>query len=360
LWQDTTSSRSPTQYHAAVMRVMQQFNVPGAVAGVWRPGDIPWREAFGVADIASGRAMTLADHFPIGSITKSFTVTVVFQLARDGVLSMDDPIGKYVPGIPDGDRITLTHLAAMESGVKSYTAVTAFVEKFAQDLARPWTNAEIVSYAVPESPVFDPGLEYNYSNTNTVLLGMAVETATLTPLGRVMQTRIFDPLGLANTAYPLVIAPPDPHPSPYLVSLTTREQIPVDLVNPTALGPSGAMTSTLDDLALWAEALGTGRLLTRAQQSFRLSHARVATDGPTYDNYGVGIGEIHGWWGHTGSGLGFQAAAFHDPRTRTIIATIVNASPLDDTPHSPDDEDRRELNIAEEIFIELEKVVSAG
>src|SRR5436305_6399915 len=100
---------------------------------------------------------------------------------------------------------------------------------------------------------------------------MAVEAATLAPLGSVRRTRIFDPLGLANTAYPLVIAPPEPHPSAYLVSLTTSEQIQVDLVNPTALGPAGAMTSTVDDLALWADALGIGRLLTHAQQSFRLS-----------------------------------------------------------------------------------------
>jgi D-alanyl-D-alanine carboxypeptidase len=119
------------------------------------------------------------------------------------------------------------------------------------------------------------------------------------------------------------------------------------------------MVSTLDDLAVWAEALGTGRLLTPAQQSIRLSHARVVTDGPTYDRYGVGIGEIDGWWGHTGSALGFQAAAFYDPRTGTVIAAIVNASPLDDTPRYPDDEDRLDPNIAEEIFIELEKVASA-
>jgi D-alanyl-D-alanine carboxypeptidase len=99
-----------------------------------------------------------------------------------------------VPGIPNGAEITLTQLAAMESGVKNYTAVIAFLEKFAKDLARPWTNVEIVSYAVPESPVFGPGENYNYSNTNTVLLGMVIEAIAQVPLGSVMQTRIFDAL----------------------------------------------------------------------------------------------------------------------------------------------------------------------
>ena len=359
LWEEQSSGPSPKQYRDAVAGVVEHFRAPGAVAGVWYPGEPPWKAALGVADVASGRPLKLDDHFSIRSITKSFAVTAIFQLARDGALSLDDTISQYVPGIPNGTTITLTQLAAMESGVRNYTEVIAFLEIFAKDFAKPWTNAEIVSYAIPKSPVFDPGAQYNYSNTNTVLLAMVVESVTKAPLGDFLQARIFVPLGLADTTYPTTVPLPDPHPLPYLVNEKTGEQIPVDLVNPTALGGAGAMVSTLDDLAAWAEALGTGGLLTPAQQTFRLSHSRPATSGPVYDRYGVGIGQLDGWWGHTGSALGFQAAAFHDPRTGGVIAAAVNASPLDDTPRFPDDEGRLEPNIAEEIFRALAAVVAS-
>jgi len=358
-WDEQNGGASPARYRSAVNDVLAHFHAPGAVAGFWVPGAVPWTSAFGIADVTTGRPMTLDDHFSIRSITKSFTVTAIFQLARDGALSLDDTISQYVPGIPNGATITLTQLAAMESGVRNYTEVLAFLEIFAKDFAKPWTNAEIVSYAIPKSPVFDPGAQYNYSNTNTILLGMVVESVTQAPLGDFLQARIFDPLGLADTTYPTIVPLPDPHPLPYLVSEKTGEQNPVDLVNPTALGGAGAMVSTLDDLAAWAEALGTGRLLTPAQQTFRLSHSRPATDGPVYDRYGVGIGQLDGRWGHTGSALGFQAAAFYDPRTGAFIATAVNASPLDDTPRFPDDERRLEPNIAEEIFRALAAIVAS-
>lgn len=347
------------RYRAAVNDVLTRFHAPGAVAGVWIPGAVPWRSPFGIANVASGRRMTVGDHFSIRSITKSFTVTAIFQLTRDGVLSLDDTISKYVPDVPNGTTITLTQLAAMESGVKNYTDVTAFLEVFGQDFAKQWTSAAIVSYAIPESPVFNPAAQYNYSNTNTLLLAMVVETVTKAPLGDFLRTRIFSPLGLSNTTYPTTVPLPDPHPLPYLADEKTGDLILVDLVNPTALGGAGAMVSTLDDLAVWAEALGTGRLLTAAQQAFRMSHSRAATDGPKYDRYGVGIGELDGWWGHTGSALGFQAAAFHDPPSGAVIAVAVNASPLDSTPRALDDEDPHEANIAEEIFRALAAVVAS-
>jgi len=357
---DNDSGDDPlhARYRAAVNDVLTRFRAPGAVAGVWIPGAAPWRSPFGVANIATGRRMTVDDHFSIRSITKSFTVTAIFQLARDGALSLDDTIGKYVPGIPNGTAITLTQLAAMESGVKNYTDVIAFLQEFTKDFARPWTSAEIVSYTIPESPVFDPATRYNYSNTNTILLAMVVESVTKAPLGDFLRARIFGPLGLSATTYPTTVPLPDPHPLPYLADGATGELILVDLVNPTALGGAGAMVSTLDDLGLWAEALGTGRLLSASQQAFRLSHSRSATDGPKYDRYGVGIGELEGWWGHTGSALGFQAAAFHDSPSGAVIAVAVNASPLDSTPRIPDDEDPHERNIAEDIFRALAAVVA--
>jgi len=79
---------------------------------------------------------------------------------------------------------------------------------------------------------------------------------------------------------------------------------------------------------------------------------------PAAHRYGVGIGELDGRWGHTGSALGFQAAAFHDSPSGAVIAVAVNASPLDSTPRIPDDEDPHERNIAEDIFRALATIVA--
>jgi D-alanyl-D-alanine carboxypeptidase len=350
----SNNDRLLARYRQAVVDVMNRYHIPGAVAGVWVPGQAPWRIAQGFADVPTRRPIGLDDHFSIRSITKSFTVTVLLQLVRDGSASLDDTIDRYVEGIPNGDRITLAELAGMESGVKDYSQVPAFQQAFVMDLGRTWTPQELVAYGVSQSPVFDPGDQYDYSNTNTVLLGLVVEKITQTPLGEAFRTRIFEPLQLSHTSYPSVVELPDPHPTPYDVDIGTGAIDEDPLINPTALGAAGGMVSTLDDLAAWGDALGSGRLLTQELQMRRMSDAHAATNGPEYDLYGLGIGSLRGWWGHTGSGIGFQAATFRDPRTGTTIAVLVSATP---TPGSSSD---RELNFAQEIFAALADVVAAG
>ena len=110
------------------MRVKTAYHIPGIVAGVWVPGQAPWKIATGFADMGSRRLISLEDRLPIRSVTKSYTVTLLLQLVRDKSVSLDDPIGKYVAGIPYGDLITLANLAGMESGVKSYSDTKEFLD----------------------------------------------------------------------------------------------------------------------------------------------------------------------------------------------------------------------------------------
>ena len=109
------------------------------------------------------------------------------------------------------------------------------------------------------------------------------------------------------------------------------------------------MVSTLADLSTWALALGDGRLIGAELQRERIERSRPATSGPQYDRYGLGIGIRNGWWGHHASGLGWQAAAFYDPRTGATIAALVNATPS--AGHG-------ELNFAQQLFEALAAVVA--
>ena len=190
------------EYASAVRQMISTHSLPGVLAAVRRPGQREWTGAFGKANLDSGAALALGSTFPIRSVTKSFTVTLVLQLVRDGLLTLADTIDRYVPGVPNGNLITLADLAGMQSGVKDYSSTTAFVDLFVADLQRVWTERELVDFGLAESPVFLPAAEYQYSNTNTVLLGMVVEAVTGQTLGEQMGTRIFAPLGLAGTAYP--------------------------------------------------------------------------------------------------------------------------------------------------------------
>lgn len=338
-----------TRYRTAVERVLRQYRFPGALASVRFPGEPDWTVALGLGDVATKIPMGLDDHFPIRSVTKSFTVTVILQLVREKAVALDDAIERWVPGIPNGRVITLADLAGNQSGVADYSGVPGFLAVFGNDFQHVFTEPELVDYAIPMSPRFDPRAEYQYCNTNTVLLGMVAAKVTGIPLGELLRARIFAPLGLAQTTYPLTVPLPVPSPMPYAVDIATGAAEALELISPTALAGSGGMVSALDDLATWAQALGDGRLIGPELQRERVDRSRAVTGGPEYDRYGLGIGILKGWIGHTGDGLGFQAAAMFDPVTHAAIAVGVNGTPVGG---------RADLNIAQEIFEALADVVA--
>ncbi|MEO8507130.1 MAG: serine hydrolase domain-containing protein [Betaproteobacteria bacterium] len=344
---DTTPNA--TRYRTAADRIMQRYHIPGALISVRVPGESEWQAALGVGNVEQGTPIDPRGHFSIRSITKSYTVTVLLQLVREHALTLEDKLDKWIPGIPNGHLVSLADLAGMQSGIADYSASEAFGAEFGADPARAFTEQELVDFAIAASPVFAPGVQYDYSNTNTVLLGMVIERVTGLPLDQVLRTRIFAPLALSGTTYPHVVPLPLPHATPYDVNIVTGVTDQQPLISPTALAGAGAMVSTLDDLSTWALALGDGRLIGPELQHERIERSRVVTNGPEYERYGLGIGILHGWWGHTGSGIGWQAAAFYDPRSGATIAVSINATP---------NGGRRDLNLAQEIFSELAGVVA--
>lgn len=337
------------RYSDAVRQMISTYVLPGVLAGVRRPGQPEWFGAYGKANLDSGATLALGSTFPIRSVTKSFTVTIVLQLVREGVLTLTDTIDRYVPGVPNGNLITVADLAGMQSGLKDYSSTTAFFDLFVADLQRVWTERELVDFGLAESPVFQPTAEYQYSNTNTVLLGMVIETVTGQTLGEQMDTRIFRPLTLSGTAYPSEPALREPFPTPYAVNMSTGMASELPQISPTSLAGSGAITSTLADLLSWGDELGSGSLIGSTLATLRRRQSRAVTNGPEYANYGLGLGEIGGWWGHTGSGVGYQLACMNDSVSGTTIAVMVNATP---------EGGRRDLNFAQEVFEALAEVVA--
>jgi D-alanyl-D-alanine carboxypeptidase len=313
----------------ALAAAIERYDIPGAAVGVWTPEE-RWIAARGFADLARRIPVRASSRFGIRSITKSFTVTVILQLAAEGKLRLDDKVANYVAGVPNGHRITLRQLANMTSGLVDYSKTRAFLDRFTANFARRWTDEELLRFAFREKPAFEPGTRYDYSNTNTVLLGVIAAKITGRPFAKVLQRRILDRLRLTDTQYLSGSTVPPPRALSYLFNENTDSYFHVP-VSFTSQGPAGALSSDLDDLRRWGEALADGTLLPPALQRQRFV-GRPPANGPEYDQYGLGIGELDGFWGHTGSGLGYQALVMHHRKRHETVVILINTSRYDDIP----------------------------
>lgn len=307
---------------AAIDTVVSQASIPGAIVGIWGP-EGRYVQAVGVADKATGAPMRADFYSRIGSETKTFTVTGVLQLADQGKLGLDDPIAKYIDGVPLGDRITLRQLARMQSGLYNYSATPGFQQAFFADPRRAFTPQELLGWAFAEPNVFPPGEGFQYSNTNTILLGLVVEKVGGQPLPDYIRDHILTPLSMGDTQFPTSSAFPEPHPQGYTEQTADGTQTTATDWDPSWGWAAGAMISTLEDLHTWAPALATGTLLTPQMQAQRLQTVNAAGY-PPQDGYGLGIFNLGGWIGHNGSLPGYQTVAVYLPERHTTLVILIN------------------------------------
>lgn len=313
-----------------LISTQDDLGYPGALAGVWSP-DGEWTGAIGTTGADQSDSPSPADHTRIGSITKTYTVTALLQEVEKGSLALADPIEKYVPGLPNGKKATLRDLAQMTSGIPSYTMDKEWLTSYFTDTSRTFTAQELVDYVKGDKPMFRPGRKFFYSNTNTVALGMAIEKVTGRPVGDVITDQIIEPLGLSGTSWPG--ESPD-LPEPYL-SGQTEQGLPEGTVkdatnwNPSWANAAGEMISTLPDLHAWGVALGTGEGILEPetqQQRLKSLDENVSIKGNSTDRvYGIGLGRIDGWIGHTGELPGYNTSVQYDPKTQTTVAVMVNS-----------------------------------
>ena len=183
----------------------------GAIIGIWQDGASPYVRAFGVRDTATGEPMATDLHMRIGSVTKTFVTTAILQLVDQGQVNLDDPISKYVPGVPNGDAVTLRQLAGMRSGLFDYSDVT---QAAMPDPKRQHTPQDLLGIIVQHPPEFPADTKFDYNNTNTVLLGLVVEKVSGQPLNRYIE-ELARPENLSHTRFPTDASLPSPHAHGY-------------------------------------------------------------------------------------------------------------------------------------------------
>lgn len=318
-----SESHLSTRLNTAISTTMRETRAPGVMVGVWSP-NCGYEKASGVANKVTRAPMRTDFYVRIGSVTKTYTVTALLQLVDAGKVRLDDPIGKYVKGVPAGSRITLRELAGMRSGLFNYSTDEKFDHRALIDPYRTWTPRQLLRFSFSHRLVFPPGKGFQYSNTNTILLGLVIEKVSGLPLPTFIERHILRPLGLRDTLFPTDNSFPRPHPQGY-----TEQTLDGSIANATRWNPSwgwaaGAMISTLQDSRTWAKALATGTLLKPGTQAQRFDTVTPPGANPRV-GYGLGLFTAEGWIGHNGSLPGYQSLTVYLPQEKTTLVVFVNS-----------------------------------
>jgi D-alanyl-D-alanine carboxypeptidase len=310
---------------AIVKRSMAAERLPGVNVGIWIPGRGTYVRSFGVADRKTGRKLRLADHVRIASITKTFTAEAILQLVDQGKLALDDVLETWVPGIPNGDRITVRNLLGMTSGIYDFTMDETFLADFAANPLMPFGLDDVIAIVERHEPEFAPGEKVSYCDTNYEFLGAIVEKVSGRPIGEVIRESILDPLELRQTSFPTTPAMPSPYAHGYYAGDDGKGRLrDYTRTNPDVAWAAGAMISTVPDLRTWVEALARGTLLTPATHAEQLEFGPIPNPGGPPIGYGLGIFQIGDFVGHNGAILGYSTVALHDPKTGATVVIAGN------------------------------------
>lgn len=306
----------------------QERRAVGGVIRIKTPARPLIEIVMGKADVEKGRPMTADCAFRVASISKVFVGTCVLVLAGEGRVKPTDPISKYVPDVPNGDNITLRHLANHRSGLFNHIESRTVKTAFATDPKRQWTTDELLSFCYENPAYFKPGAEHHYSNANTVLLAKVIEKTTGNRWEEEVRRRVFEPLGLKNTVIPVDNTLPPPHAEGYAFGTedgpffhrgTVRYR--VTETSPSWWGPAGCVISTVEDLHKAAKPLAMGELLTPALRDELQRWTKADQSG--YE-YGFHIERVGGFIGHEGDVPGFQTVMFYSPEHDATIVGFVN------------------------------------
>ncbi|WP_190111084.1 serine hydrolase domain-containing protein [Streptomyces cinnamoneus] len=315
------------QLDEAVQRVMREADVPGVTVGLWTPDKGRYVRSFGIADKSNGRRMSSDMYIRIGSETKTFTVTALLKLVDQGKLNLDDPIGTYIDGVPNGNTITLRQLAGMRSGLFNYSEDEDFYKALTSDPRRPFTPQQLLGYAFKHPVLFPPGEKFSYCNTNLILLGLVVEKVGGRPLGDFIRENVLAPAGLHATLFPAGAEFPNPHAQGYTNQTASGKTEDAADWNPSWGWAAGAMISDLEDLRVWARTVATGifpngeTMISAVTQKQRLTTAPTTIPGA---GYGLGIFDVQGWIGHNGSLPGYETLTVHLPKAQATLVVLLN------------------------------------
>jgi CubicO group peptidase (beta-lactamase class C family) len=300
---------------------------PGATLAVVRDGRIIYKRGYGMAKIEDGIVMTPDKIFDIGSVSKQFTATCVVMLVRDGKVSLDDNVRKYIPELPDyGTPITVRHLLHHTSGLRDYNALLELAG-FRGDSDCPNVDEALDVICRQKKLNYPPGQEYSYTNTGFFLLGQIVERVSGKSLNAFAQEHILKPLGMEHTLFQ------DDHTQIIKNRATGYEPdgqgFRLDMSNWDETGDGNIYTS-VEDLYLWDQAFYNYKL---GKDVMDMLHTKgTLNDGKSIDYaFGLVVTEYKGLKvvEHGGSWAGFRAGIVRFPDEKFTVICLANLGTTD-------------------------------
>ncbi|MGH9368163.1 MAG: serine hydrolase domain-containing protein [Thermoanaerobaculia bacterium] len=314
----------------ALFAAWDRTDSPGCALGVFQDGRMAYARGYGMANLELHVANSPETVFDIGSLGKQFTAFSILLLARDGKLSLDDDIRKFLPEIPDyGHRVTIRHLLHHTGGLRDYLALFELEGLRTEDVTTEQDALDVL--ARQKGPLFAPGARYEYSNSGYFLLGVIVKRSSGRSLRDFARERIFEPLSMTHSQYS------DDHTRIIPNRATAYEAkegggLRIDMSDFEQNG-DGGMFTTVEDLLLWDRnftdpIVGDGRLLGEMQTPGALAGGK-----PLDYAAGLRVGTYRGLRtiGHTGSWAGYRALLYRFPDQKFSVAILCNR-PVDRLP----------------------------
>lgn len=323
----TTRSQSLSGSAISFMDSLLYSNYSDSTAGInfiVSVNGIPeYVKCIGLSDIDAGKKLQASDPMPIGSVSKQFAAITMLTLAESGKISLDDEITKFLPDYNShGKKITIENLLTHTSGIPSFTESQGFADLYYSNPPLP----EKVSFFMEKDLLFDPSVDWSYSNSGFFLLSRIIESVTGIPYTEYAKKNVLLPAGIRDTYFGECISEPPPNYINGYGSGDSGRMIKADTILWSWTASAGDVVSTIEDMGRWMDALSDGKIIS-AEMLSKAWCSYVLKDGMKVNyGYGWGISEDYGekFIFHGGSITGFVSQTVYIPAKNIYVAAISN------------------------------------
>jgi CubicO group peptidase (beta-lactamase class C family) len=345
----TAQTPQPDQASAIaniVQKAMKTEHLRAVIVKVTQGDKVVVRQAFG--ESIDGVPATTAMHFRNGAVAFAYLGTLLMQFVDEHKVKLDDTIERWMPSLPEANKITLKMLANQTSGYPDYETDPKWLAAFNADPFHIWTYEERLKYAFSRPMMFEPGTNWSYAHTNFMILGEILAKIGGKPLDVLLREKVFVPMGLKNTVASQTSEIPSPVLHAFDSERRTALKIPANVAfteestfwNPQWGTPMGANeTTTIDDMATTAAKVGSGAFLSKESYE-AMTGPHLLGFGKKQDNcapscgtqtnvynYGLGVVRSGSWLLQNPLLGGYAAIEGYLPSKKIAIAVAVTFAP---------------------------------
>jgi D-alanyl-D-alanine carboxypeptidase len=315
------SATTARQIDVAAAEVLKATGVPSASVAVVQGGKVAYVKAYGKARLEPLMMAEPRMQYSIGSVSKQFTAAMVLLLMQEGKLKLDDPVGKYLPDLTRAGEVTIRQVLSMTSGYQDfwpedYVMTSMMVPSTPQHILEMWGKKPLD---------FEPGTEWQYSNTNYVIAGRIVEIVGGKPLIEQLQERIFRPLKMTGVFNSDASRLPANDPTGYYQHALGPLR-PAPQEGTGWMFAAGELAMPASDLALWNISMMDRTLLAPASYDEMFTEMKLKNGKGT--EYGLGVEVVlrdgHKVVAHSGEVSGFVAQNVVFPDDKVAITVLTN------------------------------------